>query len=139
MPKLGKRGEIKNASDGYARNFLFPRKLAVAADAKSLASLSQVKQAEQRYKDAEYASVKMRAEKLRALPLKAPLKCDAKGNAFGSINAATILSLLEEKGIALEKSAVLLARPIKTLGKHTIKIKLTHDIETEITLQAERE
>lgn len=139
VPKLGKRGEIKNASDGYARNFLFPRKLAVAATAELITAFSQKKEAEQLHTQKEHAFLKARVEKLRALSFTAPLKCDAQGNPFGSVNAAHVLALLKEKGIILEKSAVMLAHPIKTLGAHTIKIKLAHDIEAEITLQVERE
>lgn len=139
MPKVGKRGEVKNASDGFARNFLFPRKFAVAATPGALNALAQVQKTAQHKTEKEKAGAKELVEKLRRLTLQAKLKLGIDGSVFGSVSAAKILSLLKEQGIALEKSAIALEHPIKTLGEHKIKVKLDHGFEPEVTLKVEKE
>lgn len=139
VPKLGKKGEVKNASDGYARNFLFPRGLAAAATEGALLTLTQEKEAHKRAMDKERASAEELARRLGAVALRATLKLGKDGSVFGSIGASKVLELLQEKGFSLDKAALELERPIKTLGDHRITIRLDHEVEVKVLLHVEKE
>ena len=139
VPALGRRGEIKNVPDGYARNFLFKKGLAIAATEEATSVLERQKDSDQKKKEKELAQLRELAKKLNSLALKTTLKMGERGDAFGSVSQAKIISLLEEKGFHIVKSNIALEHPIKTLGEHKIKIKLEHGLETEIKLTIERE
>ena len=139
VPALGRRGEIKNVPDGYARNFLLKRGLAIAATEEATSVLERQKDSDQKKKEKELAQLSELSKKLNGLALKTTLKLGEKGEAFGSIGAAKIMSLLEEKGFHIGKSNIALEHPVKTLGEHKVKIKLEHGLETEIKLTIERE
>ena len=139
VPTLGKKGEIKNVPDGYARNFLFKKGLAIAATEEATSVLERQKTSDQKKKEKELAQLRELAKKLNSLALKTTLKLGEMGEAFGSVSPAKIISLMKEKGFHIGKSNIALEHPIKTLGEHKIKIKLEHGLETEIKLTIERE
>jgi len=139
VPALGRRGEIKNVPDGYARNFLLKRGLAIAATEEATSVLERQKDSDQKKKEKELAQLSELSKKLNGLALKTTLKMGERGEAFGSVSPARIISLMEEKGFHIGKSNIALEHPIKTLGEHKIKIKLEHGLETEIKLTIERE
>ena len=139
VPALGRRGEIKNVPDGYARNFLLKRGLAIAATEEAMSGLERQKISDQHKKEKELAQLRELSQKLNGLALKTTLKLGERGESFGSVGAAKILSLLEEKGFHIGKSNIALEHPVKTLGEHKVKIKLEHGLETEIKLTIERE
>ncbi len=138
-PKVGKKGEIKNVSDGYARNYLFPRGLAALATESAMKKAEEERAVMSAKGEKEKAALKKLAAKLAQTELHATLKVGEEGSAFGSIGASKILSLLKENGFQLDKSAVVLERSIKTLGKHKIKITLNHGVESEVMLKVEKE
>ena len=139
VPTLGRKGEIKNVPDGYARNFLFKRGLAITATEETMEELERQKTSDQKKKEKELAQLSELSKKLNGLALKTTLKMGERGEAFGSVSPARIISLMEEKGFHIGKSNIALEHPIKTLGEHKIKIKLEHGLETEIKLTIERE
>ena len=139
VPTLGRKGEIKNVPDGYARNFLFKRGLAITATEETMEELERQKTSDQKKKEKELAQLRELAKKLNSLALKTTLKLGERGEAFGSVSPAKIISLMEEKGFHIGKSNIALEHPIKTLGEHKIKIKLEHGLETEIKLMIEKE
>ena len=139
VPALGKRGEIKNVPDGYARNFLIRRGLAIAATEEAMGELERQKTSEQHKKEKEFAQLRELSKKLNGLALKTTLKLGERGDAFGSVSPAKIISLMEEKGFHIGKSNIALEHPIKTLGEHKVKIKLEHGLEAEIKLTIEKE
>jgi len=136
---LGKKGEIKNVPDGYARNFLIKRGLAIAATEEAMSGLERQKVSDQHKKEKELAQLGELSKKLNGLALKTTLKLGGRGDAFGSVSPAKIISLLEEKGLHIVKSNIALEHPIKTLGEHKVKIKLEHGLEAEIKLMIEKE
>ncbi len=132
LERLGSRGEIKTVADGYARNYLFPQKLAVeATDAKIKEAEKQI--AIQRKKEEqEEKQVQQTAEELKGMELKFYRSASSEGKLFGSVTSADIASALEEKGYVLDKRKVEIEEPIKQLGEHDVILKLRPQIHTEI-------
>ena len=125
IKNVGKKDEIINASDGYARNYLFPRKLAVPADKENMGKL-QAKQESKEYKRGiELEEAKKVAEKINELTLKIKTKSGENGKIFGSITSKEIAQNLEEQyKISVDKKKITLKEPIKNLGTTIVDIKL---------------
>lgn len=136
---VGRKNEVKNVADGYARNFLFPRKLAKVATKEALATLAAVKMREEKERAKEYQKYKAFAEKLGSLVLNFKVKMGEKGRAFGSITAAKIQDALKEKGVQVEKDWILLEEPIKTAGEKKVKIAFPQEIQGEVRIIVEAE
>lgn len=134
VPKLGKKGDIKNVSDGYARNFLFPRGLAVLATESGVKKVEQERAVLSAKQEKEKAALRELADTLARIKIQTTLKVGEGGGAFGSIGVSKILELLKEKGCTLDKSQIALEKPIKTLGEHKIPVRLDQGIESEIIL-----
>ncbi len=139
LERLGRRGEIKTVADGYARNYLFPRKLAVeATDAKIKEAEKQI--AIQRKKEEkEEEQARQAAEELNGIELKFYRSASSEGKLFGSVTAGDIASALEEKGYSLDKRKVEIDNPIKQLGECTVNLKLRPQIYTEVKVVVESE
>ena len=138
-PNVGRKNEVKDVSDGYARNFLFPRNLAKPATEAALKMLAAEKVREEREKSEEYQKYKTLVDKLKSLTLTFKVKLGIKGRAFGSVTAVKIRDALKRQGIEIEKEWVLLGGPIKTTGEKLIKIKLPYELmgEAKIVVEAE--
>ena len=122
---VGKKNEIINASDGYARNFLFPKQLAVEANAENLSKLQAQKDANQFKKDTEKEEAKKIAEKMSKIMVKIKVKSGENGKIFGGVSAKEIAEHLEkEHDIKVDKKKIDLKETIKTLGIHIVEIKL---------------
>ena len=122
---VGKKNEIVNASDGYARNFLFPKNLAVEANAENMSKLQAQKDATQFRKDTEKEDAKKVAEKLTKIMVRIDVKAGENGKKFGGVSAKDIAENLEKQhGIKIDKKKVDLKETIKTLGIHHIDVKL---------------
>lgn len=139
VPSLGKKGDLKNVSDGYGKNYLVKNGLATIATGEALNERSQHIASENSKREKEIAHYKDLTNKLHNLSLKTSLKLSKDGGVFGSVSAAKIELLLNEAGFHIKKSDVVLDHPIKSLGEHKIKIRLNHEITAEFTLQVERE
>lgn len=122
---VGKKDEVINASDGYARNFLFPKNLAVEANAENMSKLKAKKDSNAYKKSQEKEEAKKIAEKLSKILLKIPVKAGENGKIFGGVSAKEVSDLLkEEYKIEVDKKKIELKETIKTLGVRTITIKL---------------
>lgn len=135
---LGKKGEIKDVSDGYGRNFLIRKKLAeiLTPEIENRINLGKEKQEKDTAKlKSQTAILKENVEKLK---LVIKTKIGKTGQVFGSITPVKIAAELEKQGIKIQKEQVL-SSPIKTLGKHKIKIKLPQGIGAELTILIESE
>lgn len=122
---VGKKNEIINASDGYARNFLFPKNKAVEANAENMSKLQAQKDATQYKKDVEKEEAKKVADKMSKITIKIKVKAGENGKIFGGISSKEIAENLENQhSIKVDKKKVELKEPIKTLGVHTVEIKL---------------
>lgn len=134
IEKVGMSGEIIKVNDGYAKNFLFPRKLAVevTADNESFFK-NRIKQIEHRNEVIE-TKTSMLAEKIKSVKLTLARKVHDNGELYGKINASEIVDLLAQKGIVVSKSQVHFDKSIKTQGKHEVTIKLSSRLQPTLTL-----
>lgn len=126
---VGKKDQVINASDGYARNFLFPKKLAVEANNENMSKLNAKNQSKAYQKEQEKIEAEKIADKMSKILLKIEVKAGENGKIFGGVSSKEIAENLEEKyGIKVDKKKIELKEPIKTLGVFTIEIKLFEDI-----------
>ncbi len=122
---VGKKDEIINASDGYARNFLFPKNLAVEANAENMSKLKAKQDANQFKKDVEKEEAKEIAKKLSEINLKIQVKAGDNGKIFGGVSSKEISENLEKVyNIKIDKKKIELKETIKTLGTKNVNIKL---------------
>lgn len=122
---VGKKDEIINASDGYARNFLFPKNLAVEANAENMSKLKAKQNSNAYKKSQEKEEAKKISEKLSKILLKVPVKTGENGKIFGGVSAKEISELLKEGyKIEVDKKKIELKETIKSLGIRTVTIKL---------------
>lgn len=130
---IGKKYEIKEVSDGHARNFLMPRKLAEAATPSALSRLDALKR-EMEKEDAELTKRLVEIKNIiQSNSIKFPVKADENGNVFGSINKESILKAMREHGwVTKERVEVILDHPLKKVGEYKIKINLKKGIEAEL-------
>lgn len=130
---VGKKDQIINANDGYARNFLFPKNLAVPADKGNLTNLQSKKTSEEHRKELERDKAKETAKKIEGILLKLPVKSGENGKVFGSITTKEIAENLEKQyKIAVDKKKINLQEPIKNLGTFNIEIKLYDNITANL-------
>ncbi|MFY9462716.1 MAG: 50S ribosomal protein L9 [Candidatus Sungiibacteriota bacterium] len=129
---LGRKGDIKDTSDGYARNFLLPRKLAAPATVGAVQMITEDKTRREQEQLKHTAIYQVIAEKLKNTPITLKTKIGEKGKAFGSVTAVKIRDALKKQGIAVEKEWIAIDDPIKTMGEHTVEIKFPHGIIGEI-------
>jgi len=136
VPGLGKRGEIKEAADGYARNFLLPKKLAQTATPANINSLKRQTEEKTRLAVKDLLGVEKLAAKIDGQVVELKAKANAEGRFYAAITPGAIAKKLKEKGFDIKKEQVLLAEPIKEEGEYPIKIKLNHNLEAEVTIIA---
>lgn len=132
VKKLGKKMEVVEVSDGYARNFLIPQKIAVMADAQALKQQA----AYQKQKTKKAATYQQMADKLKSEALELRIKVGAKGELFESINKERIKTALQAKGY--QDFAVILPHPLKSLGDHKVEIKFPQGVRSEVLVQIKK-
>jgi len=133
VKNIGRRTEIKNVSDGYARNFLIPRNLAKPADQSSVNVILKEREISQKKEKEEENIFKEKAQKINGQSFEIKLKAGDKGELFGSVGEEEIKKIITEKtGINIKK--VFLEKPIKEIGEYQLKISLTYEIYSEIKL-----
>ena len=131
----GKKGQLIEASDGYARNFLLPRKLAVAATAENLNTMKQQEKARLAQEAAERAAAMEMVEKLKGCQVKIPAKAGSGGRLFGSVTSKEVSDALKAQcGIDIAKTKIVLPEPIKSFGGYQLKCKLGYEISGTINV-----
>lgn len=129
---LGKKGELVNASDGYARNFLFPKNLAVEANAQNMSELKNREQAEKYRIATETAAAKANAEKISGKTIKLTAKAGANGKLFGSVTSKELSEKIsEEFGIKVDKKKIAV-EDIKQFGTYEFEVKLYTGISAKL-------
>ena len=132
---VGKKDEVINASDGYARNYLLPKKLAVEANTENMSKLKAQKDANQYRKDTEKEDAKKIAEKLTKIMVRIQVKAGENGKIFGGVSAKDISENLEKQhNIKIDKKKIDLKETIKTLGVHNIDVKLYEGVSGKIKI-----
>ena len=140
VDNLGSAGEVKKVADGYARNFLIPKGLAVPVTAGVLKQAELQRQAEAKRQERETVKAESLARTLSQVILTFQVKAGEKDKLYGSITNADIAEALErETGQAIDKRKVELEEPIRELGSYYVPIKLLPDVAPRITVVVERE
>ena len=125
----GKKGQMVNVSDGYARNFLLPRKLAVEATAENVNTMKMQDKAKKAREAEEKAQANALSEKLQSCPVKIAAKAGQGGRLFGSITSKEISEELKKQyGLDVNKSKLVLPEPLKAFGSYEVKCKLGYEI-----------
>lgn len=133
---LGKKGEVVNVSDGYARNFILKQKKGVEANAANLNTLKLQKANDEKVAKENFEAAKAMAEKLSASPVEIRVKTGEGGKLFGAIATKEIAAALKDQhGLEVDKKKIVLDEPIKELGTHIIKVKLHKDVSAELAVK----
>lgn len=130
---LGKAGDIKEVSEGYARNFLFPKKLAEIATPEAMAEIGERKAKEKVEEETRLRKLCELAERLNGQTIALKSK-EKKGKLFGSITPKKIIEELEKKDLAVEEKSIIIKEAIKKTGRYDIRIILEKNIEAKIEL-----
>ena len=131
----GKKGQMVEVSDGYARNFLLPKKLAVAATAENVNTMRQQEKARLAQEAAERAAAMEIVEKLKGCMVKIPAKAGEGGRLFGAVTAKEIAeSLSAQHGLDIPKARLVLEDPIKSCGSYQIRAKLGYEISGTVNV-----
>lgn len=134
----GKKGEVKNVSDGYARNFLIGKGLAVEATAKNMNLLDGQKASVQHKKDVEKQTAEEIAAAINGKTVKAIAKAGSNGRLFGSVTSGNIAELIEKQfGKKIDKKKVTLKTEIKNFGTYEADIKLYNGVTAKVTVEVE--
>lgn len=139
IDKLGSRGDVVKVAPGYARNYLLPQRLAVPATEANKKIVEQERQAALRREAVERGQAEEQAKLLAAVVLTTVQKAGEQDQLFGSVTAKDIADLLAKQGFEIDRRKILLHEPIKTLGEHTVNIKLFRDVTATVKLQVNRE
>jgi large subunit ribosomal protein L9 len=139
IEKLGARGQVVNVAAGYARNFLLPKRLAVAATESNKKIVEQERQAHLR----KEAKLKNEAEDLgkmmAGVSVTIAQKAGENDQLFGSVTAKDVAEALERKNFTIDRRKIQLDEPIKQLGEHKVAVRLHRDVSTEITVNVVKE
>jgi large subunit ribosomal protein L9 len=124
VQNLGDAGDIKEVSDGYARNYLLPRKLVILANESSKRAAEHQKKLVKIKKEKRKKLSEKTAESMNGLELQIAVQVGEEGKLFGSVTAMDISKKLREKGFEIDKRKIIIENPIKQEGEYTVKIKL---------------
>jgi len=140
IKNVGKKDEIINANDGYARNFLFPKKMALEATKDNLLKLQVKKDSIQNKKNIEIAENKKIAEKIKNITLDLKVKAGVNGKTFGGITSKEISEELSKQyKISIDKKKIDLKETIKTLGRFSVDIKFGDGVNAKLILNIQGE
>jgi large subunit ribosomal protein L9 len=136
---VGRRGEVRDVSDGYARNFLLPKRLAMPASPGNLKNLDHIR----KQQDAKADRIRSQAESLRAriegLLYEERRQASDEGKLFGSVTAQDIVEFLGGQGVTVERRRVLLEEPIKALGETAVPVRLHPDVTAQLRVHVVRD
>ena len=131
----GKKDQIINVSDGYARNFLFPKKLAIPADKKAIADVKNREASRQHKIDTERAEAQAVAEKLAGVLVKIKMGAGADGRLYGSVTAKDVAESLEkDHKIVIDRRKIVINEPIKAYGSYTLDVKFYTEVTGKINV-----
>jgi large subunit ribosomal protein L9 len=137
---LGRPGDVKDVADGYAQNFLLPRGLAIEATAGELKVLARARDAKRARADRAHADAEELAKRLSETTLVFRLKAGEQGKTFGSVTNKDIAEALQrEHKVEVDKTKVQVPEPLKSLGVHTVEIRLLSDVRANVTVAIEPE
>ncbi len=132
---VGKKGQLINTSDGHARNYLLPKKLAVEATKSNINELEAKQKSMANKKEKEFEAAKALGDDISSKLVKIAVKIGDNGKLFGSVTNKEIASALEEQtGIIIDKKKIVIDEPIKTIGEKSVDIKLHPEVTAKLTV-----
>ena len=139
VPKLGHRGEVVTVAEGYARNYLLPRKMAVMASAGNKKVIEQEKAAAVRREVSDKAQAEQLAKMLADVTVVVARKAGEEDQLYGSVTSMDVAEALQAKGYTVDRRKIHVEDPIKTLGEFQVPLRLHHGVEATVKLQVVRE
>ena len=139
IAKLGSRGDVVKVAEGYGRNYLLPRKLAIEASAANKAVIEQMKAAAVRRSAKEKTQAEELAKQFDGLSVSFHRRSGEHDQLFGSVTSGDIAEALAKKGFDLDRRKIQLHEPLKTLGEFTVPIRLHKDVTTHLKVVIEKE
>jgi large subunit ribosomal protein L9 len=139
VASVGRRGDVRDVSDGYARNFLLPKKLAVTASAGNLNNLEHIR----KQQDAKADRIRSEAESLRAriegFVYEERRQASEEGKLFGSVTAQDMVDFLGTRGVKVERRRIVLDEPVKALGETAVPIRLHPEVTAQLRVNVVRD
>ncbi len=135
IPKLGKAGDVVRVKDGFARNYLIPKGLAISANQRTIQALEKERKVILAKAEKERKKALGLAEKLQGQSLTLYRKVVEEGRLYGSVSAVDIAKALSERGIEIDKKQVLLEEPLKSVGTYEVNIKVSPEISVPINVE----
>ena len=139
VPKLGHRGDVVKVAEGYGRNYLLPRKLAIEASQSNKAVIEQMKQSAVRRSAVEKADSEDLAKQLETVTLTFARKAGEKDHLFGSVTSSDIAEALEQKGFNIDRRKIQLQEPLKSIGEFDVPIRLHRDVTSRVKVAVAKE
>ena len=135
VKSLGKKGQTVDVSDGYARNFILPKKLGVEATSKNMNDLKLQKAHEEKVAKEQLEEAKALAAKIETLTVETSIKSGKDGRTFGSVSSKEISAAFKEQhGIEIDKKKISLDEPIRTVGTSIVTVKLHREVSAKLTV-----
>jgi len=136
VPSVGKRGDICEVSSGYARNYLFPKQLAMVATDGAISQAGAMRRARDQRDAQDRAAAEEVARRLVPKVITIPAKAGSEGRLFGSVTSSDVVdAVAEQAGVDLDRRKLLLSDPIKSLGTHSVAVRLHPDVEFPVTIE----
>ena len=139
VPTLGRRGEVRDVADGYARNYLLPHKLALNATTANLKNLEGIKARQESQAAKSVAQSQAQAQVIAGLHLAVSRQASDEDRLFGSVGRNDIAAFLTQHGVEVERRRIELDEPIKTLGEFSVPIRLHGDVTAQLKVTVTRE
>ena len=138
VASLGKMGDVIDVADGYARNYLLPKRLALLTTPRNLKVFEHTKKVVASKVKKEKQSLEDVAKKIATLSLCIPVQATEEGKLFGSVAVRDVADALAAQGIKMDHNQIVLEKPIKELGQYFIPVQLPHDISTQVKIDVTR-
>ncbi len=139
VEKLGTRGQVVEVKEGYARNYLLPRALAIPATDGNMKRLEKIRATLAKKEASEKGAAELLAQQLAAVSLTIARKAGENDQLFGSVTAADIADALAAQGYTVDKRRIQLAEPIKVISENEVAVKLHHDVTAAVKVSVTRE
>ncbi|MGA6953577.1 MAG: 50S ribosomal protein L9 [Candidatus Acidiferrales bacterium] len=139
VEKLGTRGQLVEVAEGYARNFLLPRKLGLEATAGNLKRLEKMRANFAKKEATEKEAAQKQREQLAAVALEFTRKAGENDQLFGSVTSGDIAEALAAKGFEIDKKRIVLAEPIKVMGEYEVPVKLHREVTANVKIAVKKE
>ena len=137
--KLGEVGDIVKVADGYARNYLFPKDIAILATPQNLKLINKLKEAEEKRRAEELKEAEIIMKQIEKTICTFERLADENGHLYGSVSELDIVKALEEKGLTIDKNNVKMEKHIKDIGNHIVEIELQEDIKGELKIKVKKQ